>query len=143
MKRRMTREDVRQITRLVREQYSRKGGRGKPIIEVGQKYLIGDGLDTMFFDHNGVEDGTYDLFDNWELADVHQMSRRGDPSLLVYPGFVLDLYIYIPDLIVDGVCIEIGEIWGNLDAQWTGDEWEVYCPFVQGQRGRHAGKAKN
>lgn len=135
MKRKMTRTDVKQITELVRAQYRGNGARGKPIIEVGQKFELGGGTtDVLFWDHNGRKDGSWDLFDNWLLKDVQQMSSKGDPDLQVYPGFTLDLYIYIPDLYRNGECVAQGEIWGNLDAVWTGDAWDVFCPFDRERR---------
>jgi hypothetical protein len=126
--RKMTQTDIAAIRRGVRRLYR---GPGVPITEVGEKFMLVPGeswekaADSQFFNHDNISADGYDLSDTWELESVLKFSKQGDANLQIVPGFTFDLYVYEPASNVH----DTGDLWGNLDAKWTGTEWVVFDPF--------------
>jgi hypothetical protein len=127
--RKMTQADIAAIKRGVRSLYR---GPGVPITEVGEKFVRKPdqtwekAAESLFFNHDNLGDTDWDLNECWDLESILKFSKKGDANLQIVPGFTFDLYIYEPHSEVK----DTGDIWGNLDAKWTGTEWVVFDPFA-------------
>lgn len=133
MKRSLKKQDLADIRRGVRKLYN---GPGIPLIEIGEKHFL-DKTSETFFNHgrDRIGDREFDLHDMMDLNSALSFSRKGDPELQISPGFIFDLYIY------EGAwqgnradAGDNGDMWGNLDAEWTGTEWRIVDPFAGNNR---------
>jgi hypothetical protein len=106
--RRFSRFDAAAIRRAARAWFKMPTA----IVEAGERY---DAAGCLTVDSSRWPEDS-DLYDmEPELRDI-----RED----IAPGFTLDLYVY--HRAEDG---DTADLEGNLDARWTGTEWEVFDPF--------------